>query len=163
MRKTVPLWTQSQTRARNNPKENVQIERDNAVCIFVMTLWGSIIGTRSIKSEMKTVLDNFKFETFVNAPSNIFEEYLSSVISKLRETNSEYRCIEKKIESLYRQYPKVMVMFDTEKSSDLSEQECTVLIEILELRTRLCDMQQEAIYFRGCYDSVGYLKKAGIL
>ena len=25
------------------------------------------------------------------------------------------------------------------------------------------DMQQEAIYFRGCYDSVGYLKKAGIL
>ncbi|MFR4839155.1 DUF6664 family protein [Blautia massiliensis (ex Durand et al. 2017)] len=24
-------------------------------------------------------------------------------------------------------------------------------------------MQQEAIYFRGCYDSVGYLKKAGIL
>ena len=28
---------------------------------------------------------------------------------------------------------------------------------------RLCDIQQEAIYFRGCYDSVGYLKKAGIL
>ena len=24
-------------------------------------------------------------------------------------------------------------------------------------------MQQEAIYFRGCYDSVGYLKKAVIL
>lgn len=56
-----------------------------------------------------------------------------------------------------------MAVFDTEKSSDLSEQECTALIEILELRARLCDMQQEAIYFRGCYDSVGYLKKAGIL
>ena len=99
------------------------------------------------------MLDNFKFETFVDAHSNIFEEYLSSVISKLRETNSEYRSIEEKIESLYRQYPKVMAVFDTEKSSDLSEQECTALIEILE----------EAIYFRGCYDSVGYLKKAGIL
>ena len=56
-----------------------------------------------------------------------------------------------------------MAVLDTEKSSDLSEQECTALIEILELRARLCDMQQEAIYFRGCYDSVGYLKKAGIL
>ena len=105
------------------------------------------------------MLDNFKFETFVDAHSNIFEEYLSSVISKLRETNSEYRSIEEKIESLYRQYPKVMAVFDTEKSSDLSEQECTAL----ELRARLCDMQQEAIYFRGCYDSVGYLKKASIL
>lgn len=47
--------------------------------------------------------------------------------------------------------------------SDLSEQECTALIEILELRVRLCDIQQEAIYFLGCYDRVGYLKKAGIL
>ena len=47
--------------------------------------------------------------------------------------------------------------------SDLSEQECKALIEVLELRNRLSDMQQEAIYFRGCYDSVGYLKKAGIL
>lgn len=88
------------------------------------------------------MLDNFKFETFVDAHSNIFEEYLSSVISNLRETNLEYRSIEEKIESLYRQYPKVMAVFDTEKSSDLSEQECTALIEILELRARLCDMQQ---------------------
>lgn len=45
------------------------------------------------------MLDNFKFETFVDAHSNIFEEYLSSVISKLRETNPEYRSIEEKINS----------------------------------------------------------------
>lgn len=37
------------------------------------------------------------------------------------------------------------------------------LIEVLELQNRLSDIQQEAIYFRGCYDSVGYLKKAAIL
>ena len=37
------------------------------------------------------------------------------------------------------------------------------LIEVLELRNRLSDIQQEAIYYRGCYDSVGYLKKAAIL
>ena len=109
------------------------------------------------------MLDNFKFETFVDAHSNIFEEYLSSVVSKLRETNSEYRSIEERIEELYKEYPKVMAVLDTEKPSDLSEQECKALIEVLELRNRLSDMQQEAIYFRGCYDSVGYLKKAGIL
>ena len=109
------------------------------------------------------MLDNFRFETFVDVHSNIFAEYLSSVIAKLPKENPEYRSIEEKIESLYRQYPKVMAVFDTEKSSNLSEQECTALIEILGLRARLCDMQQEAIYFRGCYDSVGYLKKAGIL
>ena len=91
-----------------------------------------------MKSEVNDVLDNFKFETFVDMHSNIFEEYLSSVIAKLRETNPEYRSIEEKIDRLYRQYPKVMAVFDAEKASDLSEQECTALVEILGLRNKLC-------------------------
>lgn len=107
--------------------------------------------------------DAFRFETFVDVHSNIFSEYLSSVIAKLRKENKEYREVLKEIDGIYREYPKVMAVFDTDKPSDLSEQECTALIEVLELRAKLCDMQQEAIYFRGCYDSVGYLKKAGIL
>ena len=90
-------------------------------------------------------------------------EYLSSVIAKLPKENPEYRTVSDRIESLYQRYPRVMAVFDTEKSSDLSEDECKALIEILELRNKLSDMQQEAVYFRGCYDSVGYLKKAGIL
>lgn len=56
-----------------------------------------------------------------------------------------------------------MAVLDTGKVERFTEQECKALIEVLELRNRLSDMQQEAIYFRGCYDSVGYLKKAGIL
>lgn len=102
------------------------------------------------------MLDNFRFETFVDVHSNIFAEYLSSVIAKLPKENPEYRSIEERIEELYKEYPKVMAVLDTEKPSDLSEQECKALIEVLELRNRLSDMQQEAIYFRGCYDSVGY-------
>ena len=95
--------------------------------------------------------------------TSLLNKYLSSVIAKLPKENPEYRSVEEKIEELYKEYPKVMAVLDTEKPSDLSEQECKALIEVLELRNRLSDMQQEAIYFRGCYDSVGYLKKAGIL
>ena len=124
---------------------------------------GSIINVELKLSEVRAVSDEFRFETFVDAHSNIFREYLSSVIAKLPKENPEYRAISDKIESLYEQYPKVMAVLDTENASDLSEQECKALIEILELRNKLSDMQQEAIYFRGCYDSVGYLKKAGIL
>ena len=70
------------------------------------------------------MLDNFRFETFVDVHSNIFAEYLSSVIAELSKENSEYRSIEEKIEELYKEYPKVMEALDTEKPSDLSEQEC---------------------------------------
>ena len=54
------------------------------------------------------MLDNFRFETFVDVHSNIFAEYLSSVIAKLSKENSEYRSIEERIEELYKEYPKVM-------------------------------------------------------
>ena len=107
--------------------------------------------------------DTFRFETFVDAHSNIFNEYLGSVVAKLSRENEEYRAIRAEIESLYGKYPKVLGVFDTETSAELTEEECAALIEVMELRNKLTDMEMQSVYFRGCYDSVGYLRKAGIL
>ena len=107
--------------------------------------------------------DAFRFETFVDAHSNIFHEYLGSVVAKLSRENGEYRAIRAEIESLYEKYPKVLGVFDTETSAELTEEECAALIKVMELRNKLTDMEMQTVYFRGCYDSVGYLKKAGIL
>lgn len=67
------------------------------------------------------------------------------------------------IESLYEKFPKVLCIFDTETAADLTEKECAALIKVIELKNRLTDMEMQSIYFRGCYDSVGYLKKAEVL
>ena len=107
--------------------------------------------------------DTFRFETFVDVHSNIFNEYLGSVIAKLSRENEEYRAVRAKIESFYEKYPKVLGVFDTETSAELTEEECMALIKVMELRNKLTDMEMQSVYFRGCYDSVGYLKKAGIL
>ena len=107
--------------------------------------------------------DAFRFETFVDVHDNIFNEYLGSVIAKLSRENEEYRAVRAEIESLYGKYPKVLGVFDTETSAELTEEECAALIKVMELRNKLTDMEMQAVYFRGCYDSVGYLKKAGIL
>jgi len=56
-----------------------------------------------------------------------------------------------------------LAALDTEKPSDLTAEECKVLIGILGLKNNRYDMESEAVCFRGCYDSVGYLKNAGIL
>lgn len=107
--------------------------------------------------------ERFQFETFVDVHSNIFEEYLSSVIAKLPKENEDYKALQAEIEGMYQQYPKVLGVFDTEQVTELSEQECAALIKVLELKNKLTDMEMQSVYFRGCYDSVGYLKKAGIL
>ena len=107
--------------------------------------------------------DAFRFETFVDAHGSIFNEYLSSVTAKLSREDKEYKALQDKIEGIYGKYPKVLGVFDSETENELTEEECAALIEVMELKNQLTDMEMQAVYFRGCYDSVGYLKKAGIL
>lgn len=109
------------------------------------------------------MLDSFCFETFADAQSAAFQEYLSAIVAKLAKEDEEYRAVWDKIEKIYEQYPKVMGVCDAEQVEALSEQECKALIEVMGLQRQLVEMEQESVYFRGCYDSVGYLKKAGIL
>ena len=80
----------------------------------------------------------FRFETFIDTHSNIFNEYLSSVVVNLSKENEE-------------------------QATELTKEECAAVIKVMELKNRLTDMEMQSVYFRGCYDSVGYLKKAGIL
>ena len=106
---------------------------------------------------------NEQAETFIDRYSSSFEEYLSSVVNKLRDTDSEYKDIEERIAKLYEDYPRVKAVFDLEQAAALSELDCKALLEILTLHNNLFDKQQEAIYLRGCYDNIRYLNKAGII
>jgi len=54
-------------------------------------------------------------------------------------------------------------VFDSEQEAALTKKECAALIKVLELKNQLADLEMQAVYFRGCYDGAGYLKKAGIL
>ena len=109
------------------------------------------------------VPDEFKFETFVEAQGTAMQEYLSGVVAKLSKTDKAYRAIQDKIESIYRQYPHVMEVFDTEQASALTEQECAALIQAMGLQNQLVEIEIQTLYLRGCYDGVGYLKKACVL
>jgi len=48
-------------------------------------------------------LDDFRFETFVDAQSTAFQEYLSAVVAKLAKEDEEYRAIWDRIEKIYEQ------------------------------------------------------------
>ena len=82
------------------------------------------------------MLDNFRFETFVDVHSNIFNEYLSSVIAKLSKENEEYQALQDAIESLYRKYPAVLGVCDSEQAAELTKEECAALIQVMELKNR---------------------------
>ena len=87
------------------------------------------------------------------------ETYLQNQI----KDNEDYRAIQEQMEAIFQQYPKVLEAVDTETAAELSQQECAALIKVMELRNNLTDIEMQTVYFRGCYDGIGYLKKAGIL
>ena len=130
-------------------KKNIKVKSYNNIYSSVF----EVIGLKA----------NEQAETFIDRYSSSFEEYLSSVVNKLRDTDSEYKDIEERIAKLYEDYPRVKAVFDLEQAAALSELDCKALLEVLTLRNRLFDKQQEAIYLRGCYDNIRYLNKAGII
>ena len=102
------------------------------------------------------------WSSIIDVRSDAFADYWSSIIGKLRKSNPSYREMEKQVTALYEQFPKVQSVLDSDKSCNLTEEECDALLKILTVQSRLTVMQQEAIYLRGCYDGIGYLKKAGL-
>ena len=118
---------------------------------------------RRTQTEVKAVADKIKFETFVDAQGTAFQEYVSTITAKLPKTDKEYRAIRDKMEGIFQQYPRVMDVFDTEQATALTEKECAALIQAMGLQNQLVEIEMQTLYLRGCYDSVGYLKKAGIL
>ena len=118
---------------------------------------------RRTQTEVKAVADKIKFETFVDAQGTAFQEYVSTITAKLPKTDKEYRAIRDRMEGIFQQYPRVMDVFDTEQAAALTEKECAALIQAMGLQNQLVEIEMQTLYLRGCYDSVGYLKKAGIL
>lgn len=69
----------------------------------------------------------FSFETFVDAHSNIFNEYLSSVVAKLSKENEEYQALQGEIESLYQKHPKVLGVFARSRWRSLPKKSVSLL------------------------------------
>lgn len=48
-----------------------------------------------------------------------------------------------KMKTIFHQYPKVLEAVDIETVAELSEQECVVLIKIMELKNNLTDIEMQ--------------------
>ena len=109
------------------------------------------------------MLENWKFETFLDVCSDNLDEYLSGVVASSLREYKEYYDMRQDIARLYERYPKVFDVFDEERAAELSEEECKALIQIMVLKKQISELELRSVYLRGCYDGVGYLKKAGVL
>ncbi|MDD3222697.1 MAG: hypothetical protein PHG07_10005 [Lachnospiraceae bacterium] len=103
-----------------------------------------------------------KFETFLDAYRGEFDEYLSSSVVDVYATKRHKEIMDEQ-DILYKKYPKVRDVIDMGKTHELSEEECTALIKVYNLKNELLAIEMQDVYFKGCGDCVGYLKRMNLL
>ena len=86
-----------------------------------------------------------------------------SRVSTYAVSDAEHKKLTEENNELYRLYPKVRQVIDYDNPCGLSEQECAALIQVLSNRNRLIELEEKQVYFKGCIDCVGYLKKLNLL
>ncbi|HDN2513871.1 TPA: hypothetical protein P1K40_000051 [Clostridioides difficile] len=106
--------------------------------------------------------EKFNFETFFEAYSGEFAEYLSRASTGIY-SEAEYQNLTGENDELYRLYPKVLQVLDMDMPCGLTEQECTALVQVLTNKNKLIELEEKQVYFKGCIDCVGYLKKMNLL
>lgn len=116
---------------------------------------GIINGIR-LKKEIKE--ENSKQNSFFDYEYSCFDEYLETKrIDKLRE-NNEYNQLRKKENELKNKYPN-LIRFIEEKEpiNNITEEEQKILLEVIENKEKMFNMEKKEIYFMGMKKMINIL------
>ena len=105
---------------------------------------------------------DLSFSTFLDEYDTDFFDYLSKT-SAACHSDKRYKELTEKIKTLYEQCPNVRKVLDIDRPCELSEEDCTALVEVLKCKNEMAGLGLKEVYFKGCIDCVGYLKKLNML
>ena len=105
---------------------------------------------------------DLSFSTFLDEYDTDFFDYLSKT-STACYSETRYKELTEKINTLYEQYPNVRKVLDVDRPCELSAEECPALSEVLKCKNEIANLELKEVYFKGCIDCVSYLKKLSIL
>lgn len=93
------------------------------------------------------MLGEKSLETCANVDSDMFEQYLSGVVTKEIKDNKKYQEIRERIRALYEKFPKIFETFNSDQVPKLSEEEYKALTQVIMLENEIMVMELELAYF----------------
>lgn len=78
---------------------------------------------------------DLSFSTFLDEYDADFFDYLSKT-SAACHSDKRYKELTEQIKMLYEQHPNVKAVLDVDRPCELSEEDCTALVEVLKCKTR---------------------------
>lgn len=102
-------------------------------------------------------------EEYFGLVLSALDEYLATLTAALYRRDDAYRSTREAMEALCRAYPWLEELYDPALVRAVTEEEYAVLQTYLQHQTDAAMLDRRAAYCRGCYDAIGFLRRAGVL
>ena len=106
--------------------------------------------------------EELNFEDFLAEYGFALDEYLSRVAIAC-DSGEEQESTMPQVEAIFAVYPTVEQVVDRYEPCALSLEESEALIRLLVLRDEEACQEMRRVYYKGCADCAGYLKRLGLL
>ena len=102
-------------------------------------------------------------EKLYNLDSAEFYELIDSLRVRLKNKDEKYKNISDEIENIRIKYPNINSLFEDEKVTNLTEEECINLQKIIKKYLIISSMEEREIFFLGARENYYYLKNLDLL
>ena len=102
-------------------------------------------------------------EKLYNLDSAEFYELIDSSRVRLKNKDKKYKNISDEIENIRIKYPNINSLFEDEKVTNLTEEECINLQKIIKKYLIISSMEEREIFFLGARENYYYLKNLDLL
>ena len=92
-----------------------------------------------------------------------FNELLDTARIELKNDDLEYQDLENQVNEIIDKYPRIHSLFENDEVSNLNEEECKMLQNLISLYLQMSNFEEREIFFLGARENYFYIKNMNLI
>ena len=92
-----------------------------------------------------------------------FNELLDTARIELKNDDLEYQDLENQVNEIMDKYPRIHSLFENDEVTNLNEEECKMLQNLISLYLQMSNFEEREIFFLGARENYFYFKNMNLI
>ena len=92
-----------------------------------------------------------------------FNELLHTARIELKNDDLEYQDLENQVNEIMDKYPRIHSLFENDEVTNLNEEECKMLQNLISLYLKMSSFEERKIFFLGARENYFYFKNMNLI
>ncbi len=92
-----------------------------------------------------------------------FNELLDTARIELKNDDLEYQDLENQVNEIMDKYPRIHSLFENDEVTNLNEEECKMLQNLISLYLKMSSFEERKIFFLGARENYFYFKNMNLI